>query len=62
VWVQTVNPAKMAAQPAGDGRQKNSSMAGEWPAGTDPELRARLITATLHGMMAQWHLAPGSFS
>ncbi len=25
-------------------------------------LRARLITATLHGMMAQWHLAPGSFS
>jgi len=36
--------------------------AGEWPAGTDPELRARLITATLHGMMAQWHLAPGSFS
>jgi AcrR family transcriptional regulator len=36
--------------------------AGEWPGGTDPELRARLITATLHGMMAQWHLAPGSFS
>ena len=36
--------------------------AGEWPADTDPELGARLITATLHGMMAQWHLAPGSFS
>ena len=36
--------------------------AGEWPAGADPELRARLITGTLHGMMAQWHLAPGSFS
>jgi hypothetical protein len=36
--------------------------AAEWPAGTDPELRARLIAATLHGMMAQWHLAPGSFS
>jgi hypothetical protein len=25
-------------------------------------LQARLITAALHGMMAQWHLAPGSFS
>jgi glycosyltransferase A (GT-A) superfamily protein (DUF2064 family) len=35
---------------------------GEWPGGTDPVLQARLITATLHGMMAQWHLAPGSFS
>ncbi len=36
--------------------------AAEWPAGPDPELSARLITATLHGMMAQWHLALGSFS
>ena len=36
--------------------------AGEWPGGTDPVLQARLITAALHGMMAQWHLAPGSFS
>jgi hypothetical protein len=36
--------------------------AGEWPADTDPELQARLITAILYGMMAQWHLAPGSFS
>jgi hypothetical protein len=35
---------------------------GQWPAGTDAELEARLITATLHGMMAQWHLTPGSFS
>ena len=35
--------------------------AGQWPAGTDPDMRARLITAALHGMMAQWHLAPGSF-
>jgi hypothetical protein len=35
---------------------------GEWPGGTDPVLQAQLITATLHGMMAQWHLAPGSFS
>lgn len=36
--------------------------AGEWPAGTDPALAARLFTAGLHGLMAQWHLAPGSFS
>jgi len=36
--------------------------AGEWPAGTDPGLAARLFTAGLYGLMAQWHLAPGSFS
>ena len=36
--------------------------AGEWPAGTDPALAARLFTAGLYGLMAQWHLAPGSFS
>ena len=36
--------------------------AGEWPAGTDPALTARLFTAGLYGLMAQWHLAPGSFS
>ena len=35
---------------------------GEWPDGTDPVLQARLITGALHGMMAQWHLALGSFS
>jgi len=36
--------------------------AGEWPQGTDPGLAARLFTAGLYGLMAQWHLAPGSFS
>ena len=36
--------------------------AGEWPAGTDPALAARLFTAGLYGLMTQWHLAPGSFS
>ena len=36
--------------------------AGEWPAGTNPELAARLFTAGMYGLMAQWHLAPGSFS
>jgi AcrR family transcriptional regulator len=36
--------------------------AGEWPAETDPALAARLFTAGLYGLMAQWHLAPGSFS
>lgn len=36
--------------------------AGEWPAGSDPALAARLFTAGLYGLMAQWHLAPGSFS
>jgi AcrR family transcriptional regulator len=36
--------------------------AGEWPAGADPALAARLFAAGLYGLMAQWHLAPGSFS
>jgi AcrR family transcriptional regulator len=36
--------------------------AGEWPADTDAALAARLFTAGLYGLMAQWHLAPGSFS
>jgi AcrR family transcriptional regulator len=36
--------------------------AREWPAGTDPALAARLFAAGLYGLMAQWHLAPGSFS
>jgi AcrR family transcriptional regulator len=36
--------------------------AGEWAAGTDAALAARLFTAGLYGLMTQWHLAPGSFS
>jgi AcrR family transcriptional regulator len=36
--------------------------AGEWRARTDPALAARLFVAGLYGLMAQWHLAPGSFS
>lgn len=35
---------------------------GEWPADTDASLQARLFTATLHGLMVQWHQDPGSFS
>ena len=36
--------------------------AGEWPRDTDPDLAAVLFTASLYGLMAQWHLKPGSFS
>jgi len=36
--------------------------AGEWPPDTDPALSARLFTAGLYGLMAQWHLAPAPFS
>ena len=36
--------------------------AGECRQGTDPALAARLFTAGLYGLMAQWHLAPGSYS
>ncbi|HZV52606.1 MAG TPA: TetR/AcrR family transcriptional regulator [Candidatus Dormibacteraeota bacterium] len=35
---------------------------GEWPPDTDPEAHARLILAAIHGLMAEWHLRPGSFS
>jgi AcrR family transcriptional regulator len=35
--------------------------AGEWPADTDVPTRATLFRATLHGLMATWHAAPGSF-
>lgn len=34
----------------------------EWPRGTDVELQARLILAAIHGLMAEWHLGPHSFS
>lgn len=36
--------------------------AGEWPRGSDPQLGARMFTACLYGLMATWHVAPGSFS
>jgi AcrR family transcriptional regulator len=35
--------------------------AGEWPADTDVPTRATLVRAALHGLMANWHAAPGSF-
>lgn len=36
--------------------------AGEWPADSDAAVEARLIIATVNGLMAQWHLEPGSFA
>jgi AcrR family transcriptional regulator len=35
--------------------------AGELPATTDVAARATLMWAALHGLMATWHVAPGSF-
>jgi TetR/AcrR family transcriptional regulator, repressor for uid operon len=63
-------PALAAAVRAGDARSHQrleeliaaGVQAGEWPPGTDPALAARLFTAGLYGLMAQWHLNPGSFS
>jgi AcrR family transcriptional regulator len=59
-------PAIAAAVRAADARTHEQLeglfAAGEWPTGTDPALAARLFTAGLYGLMAQWHLAPGSFS
>ena len=37
-------------------------VAGEWPANLDVGLHTRLVRATIHGLMATWHVAPGSFS
>ncbi|MGH3293707.1 MAG: TetR/AcrR family transcriptional regulator, partial [Trebonia sp.] len=59
--------AKVRAASAGNLEQLTGLFAagvaaGEWPAGTDPAAQARLFTAGLYGLMAQWHLAPGSFS
>jgi AcrR family transcriptional regulator len=36
--------------------------AGEWPPDFDAALHATMMRATIHGLMATWHLAPGSFS
>ena len=63
-------PAVAAAVQAADGRihaQLEDLIAagvraGEWPAAVDPALEARLFTAGLYALMAQWHLMPGSFS
>ena len=35
---------------------------GEWPPNFDAALHATMVRATIHGLMATWHLAPGSFS
>lgn len=36
--------------------------AGEWPPDFDAALHATIVRATLHGLMATWHVAPESFS
>ncbi|MGH9129185.1 MAG: TetR/AcrR family transcriptional regulator [Acidimicrobiales bacterium] len=36
--------------------------AGEWPSDTDPDLEVLMFTTGLYGLMAQWHLRPGSFA
>jgi hypothetical protein len=50
------------AHPTGGWRRRcgSGSPAGEWPDETEVALRARLIRAALHGLMAQWHLAPST--
>lgn len=35
--------------------------AGEWAEGTDPALTARMFTASLLGLMTEWHLDPSRF-
>ena len=62
----TIAAAVRAADERTHGQLEGLFAAGvqarQWPAGTDPALAAWLFTAGLYGLMAQWHLAPGSFS
>jgi AcrR family transcriptional regulator len=63
-------PPIAAAVEASDGRNHQQLRdlfeagvaAGEWTSGTDPALAARMFSAGLYGLMAQWHLTPDSFS
>lgn len=63
-------PEIAAAVAAADGRLQGQLeglfaagvRAGQWPQETDPALAARLFSATVYGLMAQWHVAPASFS
>ncbi|MGH9089136.1 MAG: TetR/AcrR family transcriptional regulator [Acidimicrobiales bacterium] len=64
------NPLIAAAVEVSDGRSRRQLRdlfeagiaVGEWPTDTDPHLAALLFTSGLYGLMAQWHLRPGSFS
>lgn len=58
---QVAEAADARAQGQLESLVRDGIAAGEWAPGTDAGLEARLITATLHGLMAQWHLSPGSF-
>ncbi len=58
--------ARVAREQAEGQRQLESLLqagvtAGEWPSTTDVPMRATLVRAALHGLMATWHAAPGSF-
>jgi hypothetical protein len=33
--------------------------AGEWPPDTNVAIQARVLAASIHGLMAAWHVAPG---
>ena len=64
-YVPAIRERVLAAQQRGQAgleRLINAGVAGgEWPADTDVALQARLVAAAMHGLMATWHLAPGSF-
>jgi AcrR family transcriptional regulator len=59
--------AARVAQEQAEGQRQIAALlqagvaAGEWPATSDVSARATLVWAALHGLMATWHLAPGSF-
>jgi AcrR family transcriptional regulator len=59
---ETVRASHDSAQNRLQDLIEDGKACGERPAETDTALEARLILATLNGLMAEWHLNPGSFS
>jgi len=58
---ERVQAAQLRAQAGLEAVIRAGVAAGDWPPTTNVALQARLVAAALHGLMAAWHLAPGSF-
>lgn len=59
---ETVRMSHDSVQNRLQGLIEDGKACGEWPPETDAVLEARLIVATLKGLVSEWHLKPGSFS
>ncbi len=61
-FAERVQAAQARTQAGLEGVIRAGIAAGEWPPTTDVALQARLVAAAMHGLMAAWHFAPGSFA